>query len=70
MAPSTKDSCGKLESTYRLMCLGVASAYRTVSHDTLCVVTSMVPIGILIRKDTECFEMRGTRDIRRTAMVS
>ncbi|EDW87005.2 uncharacterized protein Dwil_GK21198, partial [Drosophila willistoni] len=69
-ALSTKSYRSKLESTYRLMCLRVASAYRTVSHDSLCVITGMVPIGILIMEDIECFEMRGTRGIRRTARLA
>lgn len=50
-ALSTKCYRRKLESTYRLMCLRVASAYRTVSHDALCVITGMVPISILISED-------------------
>lgn len=69
-ALSTDSYRSKLESTYRLMCLRVASAYRTVSHDALCVITGMMPIGILIMEDIECFEMRGTRGIRRTARLA
>lgn len=68
-ALSTKYRWKQQESTYRLMCLRVASAYRTVSHDALCVITGMVPISILISEDMECFEMRGTRGIRRTARI-
>lgn len=54
----------KLECTYRQMCLRVAIAYRTASHDAFCVITCMVPIGILIREGIECFEMCDTRGIR------
>lgn len=66
-ALSTDSYRGKLESTYRLMCLRVASAYRTVSYDAVCVISGMMPIGIVIGEDAECFDMRGTRGIRRTA---
>lgn len=54
----------KLESTYRLMCLRVASAYRTVSKDAVCVIAGMMPIGIIIKEDDECFDLRGTNGAR------
>ncbi|XP_058465837.1 uncharacterized protein LOC131439161 [Malaya genurostris] len=40
-----------LESTHRLMCLRVISAYRTVSGDAASVVACMMPIGLLIMED-------------------
>lgn len=64
-ALGTNSYLGKLESTYRLMCLRVACAYRTVSHDAICVLAGMMPIGIIIKEDAECFELRETRGIRR-----
>ena len=69
-ALSTRSYLGKLESTYRLMCLRVASAYRTVSHDAICVLSGMMPIHIIIREDVECFDLRGTRGIRSTIRSS
>lgn len=69
-ALGTKSYLGKLESTYRLMCLRVASAYRTVSGDAVCVLAGMMPIGIIIREDAECFEMRGVREARKSTRVA
>lgn len=61
---------GKLESTHRLMCLRVASAYRTVSRDAVCVIASMMPIGIVVMEDVECFDQRGTSGVRRTIRLA
>lgn len=69
-ALGTKSYMAKLESTYRLMCLRVASAYRTVSGDAVCVLAGMMPIGIIIREDAECFELRGVREARRSTRVA
>ena len=65
-ALGTNSYRGKLESTYRLMCLRVASAYRTVSYDAICVLSGMMPISIAIKEDRECFDQRDTRGIRGT----
>ncbi|XP_058456389.1 uncharacterized protein LOC131433803 [Malaya genurostris] len=59
-----------LASTHRLMCLRVISAYRTVSGDAACVVACMMPIGLLIKEDAECYDMRRDRNARRTANAS
>lgn len=69
-ALSTNSYLSKLESTHRLMCLRVACAYRTVSHDAICVLAGMMPIGIVIKEDAECFELSGTRGIRRTSRLA
>jgi hypothetical protein len=69
-ALGTKSYLGKLESTYRLMCLRVASAYRTVSYDAICVLAGMMPIHIIIKEDVECYDLRGTRGIRSTIRSS
>ena len=61
---------GKLESTYRLMCLRVASAYRTVSHDAVCVVAGMMPIGIIIKEDVDCHDLRGASGARKIARAA
>ena len=63
----TKSYLDKLESTHRLISLRVASAYRTVSYDAICVIASMMPIGNIIKEDVECFEQRGERGIRGAA---
>lgn len=52
------------------MCLRVISAYRTVSHDASCVIASMMPVGLVIREDVECFELRGTRGVRERTRVA
>lgn len=57
----------KVTSVYRLVCLRVASAYRTVSAEAACVITGMVPIGLLVQEDTRCYEQRDTRGIRKAA---
>lgn len=69
-ALSTESYRGKLESTYRLMCLRVTSAYRTMSHVALRINTGMLPIAILVSEDIECFEMRGTIGIRKTTRMA
>jgi RNA binding protein fox-1 len=60
----------RLESTHRLMCLRVVSAYRTVSKDAVCVLAGMMPIALVVAEDEECFERRGIRGARRIARTS
>ena len=50
---STSSHRGKLESTYRLMCLRVACAYRTVSYEAVRVLAGMMPISIIVKEDVE-----------------
>lgn len=57
----------KMSSIYRLMCLRVASAYRTVSAEAVCVLANMVPIGLLIQEDTACYAQRGVKGVRQLA---
>jgi hypothetical protein len=54
----------KLESAYRLICLRVARAYRTVSKEAVCVIAGMMPIAITINEDVECYNHRGTQHTR------
>ena len=54
----------KLESTHRLMCLRVASAYRTVSQEAACVLAGMMPIGIIVKEDEERYDLRGVEGAR------
>lgn len=69
-AMAVKRNVKRLESTHRLMCLRVASAYRTVSKDAICVLAGMMPIALVVAEDVECFELRGTRGARRTTKTS
>jgi hypothetical protein len=64
-ALGTKRYLGKLSSTYRLMCLRVASGYRTISLDAVCVIAGMMPISVIISEDVECYHQRNTRGIRK-----
>lgn len=57
----------KMVSIYRLMCLRVASAYRTVSAEAACVLAGMVPIGLLVQEDCACYVQRGVRGARAVA---
>lgn len=62
----TNRNLKRLESTYRIMCLRVASAYRTVSKEAVCIIAGMTPIGLIIKEDVQCFNQRGTRGVRDT----
>lgn len=44
-----------LNKTFRVAAIRVASAYRTISLDAVCVIAGMVPIGIIILEDNECY---------------
>ena len=52
------------------MCLRVACAYRTVSYEAVCVLAGMMPIGIIVKEDEECFNQRDTRGVRNTIRSS
>lgn len=60
----------RVTSVYRLMCLRVASAYRTVSAEAASVIAGMIPIGLLVREDMFCYEHRHTRGIRASARTT
>lgn len=46
----------KINRVYRLAAVRVASAYRTVSYDAVCVIASMIPIRLVILEDCRCYE--------------
>lgn len=54
----------KLVKVHRLMCLRVASAYRTISYEAVCVIAGMMPIDILLEEDVECYNERGLVNVR------
>ena len=60
----TEHNRAKLSSTHRLMCLRVASAYRTVSGAAICVIATMIPITLFLEVDANCYLARGTRGSR------
>lgn len=64
-AVKTKRNRRMLNSTFRLMAIRVASAYRTISSEAVCVIAGMMPICITLAEDVECYERRGTRNVRR-----
>lgn len=68
-ALKTKRNQTRLNSAFRLMSIRVASAYRTISLEAVCVIAGMVPIGITLEEDRECYRQRGTRGIRKRARV-
>ncbi len=45
----------KVNSVYRLAVVRVASAYRTVSYDAVCVIAGMIPICLVISEDCKCY---------------
>ncbi|XP_058816958.1 uncharacterized protein LOC131680257 [Topomyia yanbarensis] len=55
----------KLSSTFRLMAMRVASTYKTISS----VIAEMIPIGIILVEDNECYKRKGIRGIRKTMRV-
>ncbi|XP_062556956.1 uncharacterized protein LOC134221790 [Armigeres subalbatus] len=65
----TKRNLTRLNSTYRLMAMRVASAYRTISMDAVCVIVGITPIKILLEEDCACYGLRGTMGARKIARV-
>lgn len=49
-----------LDRTFRLTAMRVASAYRTISLEAVCVIAGMIPIGITLAEDNECYRQRTT----------
>ncbi|XP_065094776.1 uncharacterized protein LOC135715425 [Ochlerotatus camptorhynchus] len=47
------------------MAMRVVSAYRTISSEAVCVIPGMIPIGITLAEDSECYKRKGTRLIRK-----
>jgi len=51
----------RLLRVQRLINLKMAKAYRTVSHEALCVVTGMIPIDIKIEEAARLYQItKGT----------
>ena len=48
----------KINQVYRLAAVRVASAYRTISYDAVCVIAGMIPIRLVILEDCKCYESR------------
>lgn len=48
----------KINSVYRLAAVRVASAYRTISYDAVCVIARMIPIRMVILEDCRCYNSR------------
>jgi hypothetical protein len=48
----------KMNKVHRLVALRVASAYRTVSYDAVCVIAGMLPIRLVILEDCRCYNGR------------
>jgi Reverse transcriptase (RNA-dependent DNA polymerase)/Endonuclease-reverse transcriptase len=48
----------KINQVYRLAAVRVASAYRTISYDAVCVIAGMIPIRLVILEDCRCYESR------------
>ena len=61
-ALKTQESRRKVASVYRLSVLRVASAYRTVSEDAVCVIAGMLPIEVLAEERKSLYQQRGTTD--------
>lgn len=57
----------RLNSTFRLMAMRVVSAYRTISTEAACVIAGMIPIGLVLEEDNECYVGRSARGIRKRA---
>ena len=49
----------KIAPVYRLSALRVASAYRTVSEDAVCVIAGLLPIGVLADERTALYRRKG-----------
>ena len=68
-ALETKRNRVKLNGAFRLMAMRVASAYRTISSEAVCVIAGMIPICITLAEDIECYGRRGTRGVRKLVRV-
>lgn len=68
-ALQTRRNQARLCSTHRLMSMRVASAYRTISLEAVCVIAGMIPIGLLLEEDSECYNQRGTIGVRKRTRI-
>lgn len=55
-----QDARRKVASVYRLSALRVASAFRTVSEDAVCVIAGMLPPEILAKERRSLYRLKGT----------
>ncbi|XP_055633685.1 uncharacterized protein LOC129774021 [Toxorhynchites rutilus septentrionalis] len=49
-----------LNRTYRMTAMRVASAYKTISAEVVCVIAGLVPIEITLSEDSVCYNLRTT----------
>lgn len=68
-ALKTKRNRGRLGSVFRLMAMRVASAYRTISSEAVCVIAGMMPICITLEEDVECYRRGNVRNARAAARM-
>lgn len=61
----TKRNQARLNRTHRLISMRVASAYRTISLEAVRIIAGLIPIGIVLEEDAECYRRRGTSNIRK-----
>ncbi|XP_030746169.1 uncharacterized protein LOC115874997 [Sitophilus oryzae] len=50
----------RVAAVYRLSALRVASAFRTVSEDAVCIIAGILPIGILAEERQVLYRRRGS----------
>ncbi|XP_058816567.1 uncharacterized protein LOC131679835 [Topomyia yanbarensis] len=60
-ALKTKRNHQMLNKTLRLMAVRVASAYRTMPSEAVCVITRMVPICIILAEDIIYYNRRNNK---------
>lgn len=41
------------------------SAYRTISAEAVFVIARMIPIGIILMTDNECYKRKGIRGVQK-----
>ncbi|XP_015121293.1 uncharacterized protein LOC107044061 [Diachasma alloeum] len=56
----------KVGPVYRLSALRVASAFRTVSNDAVCVIAGMMPIEVLAEERRSLFQQKGETSLSPT----
>lgn len=62
-ALETKRNLEMLNRVHRVSAMRIASAYRTISYDAACVVAGLIPIGLLLREDSECRKSKQTEGV-------
>ena len=68
-ALNTKRNQRKLNSMFRLIAIRVASAYRTISSEAVCVIAEMIPICITLAEDIECYQRRQIKNVWKTGRM-